>query len=82
MHLKSFPKYLNTLFLCPDYISLKGFRMAEGEDYKCWPSYSHLGCLLSVHSAEEAAAICNSQSQCQSFVVTQRRTWTGELGQM
>nr|XP_009935192.1 PREDICTED: protein kinase domain-containing protein, cytoplasmic-like [Opisthocomus hoazin] len=60
-----------------DYISLKGFRAVEGEDYKCWPSYSHLGCLLSVHSAEEAAAICSSQSQCQSFILTQRRTWTG-----
>uniref|UniRef100_A0A663DRX2 Extracellular tyrosine-protein kinase PKDCC n=1 Tax=Aquila chrysaetos chrysaetos TaxID=223781 RepID=A0A663DRX2_AQUCH len=68
--------------LLKDYISLKGFRTVEGEDYKCWPSYSHLGCLLSVHSAEEAAAICNSQSQCQSFIVTQRRTWTGELGQL
>uniref|UniRef100_A0A8C3SZG5 FAM69 protein-kinase domain-containing protein n=1 Tax=Chelydra serpentina TaxID=8475 RepID=A0A8C3SZG5_CHESE len=48
-------------------------------DYKCWPSYSHLGCLLSVHNAEEAAAICNSQPQCQSFIVTQQRTWTGEM---
>ncbi|KFU97013.1 Protein kinase domain-containing protein, cytoplasmic, partial [Pterocles gutturalis] len=60
-----------------DYISVKGFRAAEGEDYKCWPSYSHLGCLLSVHSAEEAAAICNSQSQCRSFIITQQKTWTG-----
>ncbi|XP_014812909.1 PREDICTED: extracellular tyrosine-protein kinase PKDCC-like [Calidris pugnax] len=63
--------------LLKDYISLKGFRTVEGEDYKCWPSYSHLGCLLSVHGAEEAAAICNSQSQCQSFIITQQRTWTG-----
>ncbi|KFV98818.1 Protein kinase domain-containing protein, cytoplasmic, partial [Eurypyga helias] len=60
-----------------DYISLKGFRTVEREDYKCWPSYSHLGCLLSVHSTEEAAAICNSQFQCQSFIITQRQTWTG-----
>lgn len=56
--------------------------MVEGEDYKCWPSYSHLGCLLSVHSAEEAAAICNSQLQCQSFIITQQKTWTGEFGQI
>ncbi|KAM9380985.1 extracellular tyrosine-protein kinase PKDCC-like [Phaethornis superciliosus] len=63
--------------LLKDYISLKGFRTVEGEDYKCWPSYSHLGCLLSIHGAEEAAAICSSQSQCQSFIVTQQRTWTG-----
>uniref|UniRef100_A0A8C0HEW9 Protein kinase domain-containing protein n=1 Tax=Chelonoidis abingdonii TaxID=106734 RepID=A0A8C0HEW9_CHEAB len=46
-------------------------------DYKCWPCYSHLGCLLSIYNAEEAAAICNSQPQCQSFIVTQQRTWTG-----
>ncbi|XP_014727498.1 PREDICTED: extracellular tyrosine-protein kinase PKDCC-like [Sturnus vulgaris] len=63
--------------LLKDYISLKGFRTVEGEGYKCWPSYSHLGCLLSIHSAEEAAAICNSQLQCQSFIITQHRTWTG-----
>lgn len=78
VHLECFPRHL---FLSPDYISLKGFRTVQGEDYKCWPSYSHLGCLLSIHSAEEAAAICNSQLQCQSFIVTQHRTWTGELGQ-
>ncbi|XP_063015432.1 extracellular tyrosine-protein kinase PKDCC-like [Melospiza melodia melodia] len=63
--------------LLKDYISLKGFRTVEGEGHKCWPSYSHLGCLLSIHSAEEAAAICNSQLHCHSFIVTQHRTWTG-----
>uniref|UniRef100_A0A8C5IKI5 Extracellular tyrosine-protein kinase PKDCC n=1 Tax=Junco hyemalis TaxID=40217 RepID=A0A8C5IKI5_JUNHY len=63
--------------LLKDYVSLKGFRTVEGEGHKCWPSYSHLGCLLSIHSAEEAAAICNSQLHCHSFIVTQHRTWTG-----
>ncbi|XP_063996498.1 extracellular tyrosine-protein kinase PKDCC-like isoform X2 [Pogoniulus pusillus] len=62
--------------LLKDYISVKGFGIMKGGDYKCWPSYSYLGCLLSVHSAEEAAAICNSQSQCQGFIITQQRTWT------
>ncbi|OXB62480.1 hypothetical protein ASZ78_003868 [Callipepla squamata] len=66
--------------LLKDYISLRGFRTEEAEAYKCWPSYSHLGCLLSVHSPEEAAAICSSQPKCQSFIITQQRTWTGELG--
>uniref|UniRef100_A0A8C4XW15 FAM69 protein-kinase domain-containing protein n=1 Tax=Gopherus evgoodei TaxID=1825980 RepID=A0A8C4XW15_9SAUR len=60
-----------------EYITLKGFRTMEMQNYKCWPSYSHLGCLLSIYNAEEAAAICNSQPQCQSFIVTQQRTWTG-----
>ncbi|XP_065605899.1 extracellular tyrosine-protein kinase PKDCC-like [Cyrtonyx montezumae] len=63
--------------LLKDYISLRGFRTEEAEAYKCWPSYSHLGCLLSVHSPEEAAAICSSQPKCQSFIITQQRTWTG-----
>uniref|UniRef100_A0A8C0EGL1 FAM69 protein-kinase domain-containing protein n=1 Tax=Bubo bubo TaxID=30461 RepID=A0A8C0EGL1_BUBBB len=88
--LKAFEKvlhlYKSGLYLQKRPLLLKaealGFRTVEGEDYKCWPSYSHLGCLLSVHGAEEAAAICNSQSQCQSFIVTQRRTWTGELEQI
>uniref|UniRef100_A0A8C9EU59 Extracellular tyrosine-protein kinase PKDCC n=1 Tax=Pavo cristatus TaxID=9049 RepID=A0A8C9EU59_PAVCR len=51
--------------------------LLKAEAYKCWPSYSHLGCLLSVHSPEEAAAICSSQPHCQSFIITQQRTWTG-----
>ncbi|XP_069493930.1 extracellular tyrosine-protein kinase PKDCC-like isoform X2 [Ambystoma mexicanum] len=60
-----------------DYTSLKGFRIKETQDYKCWPSFSHLGCLLSVHNAEEAAAICTSHPQCRSFVIGQATTWTG-----
>uniref|UniRef100_A0A8C8AA12 FAM69 protein-kinase domain-containing protein n=1 Tax=Otus sunia TaxID=257818 RepID=A0A8C8AA12_9STRI len=73
LHLYKSGLYLRSV----QYVTIPFF--FKREDYKCWPSYSHLGCLLSVHGAEEAAAICNSQSQCQSFIVTQRRTWTGEL---
>lgn len=47
-------------------------------DYRCWPSYSQQGCVLSVHSAREAAYICNSHSQCNSFTLTGQTTWTGE----
>ncbi|XP_041121908.1 extracellular tyrosine-protein kinase PKDCC-like [Polyodon spathula] len=60
-----------------DYILLKGFRMKESNDYKCWPSYKQQSCLLSVHNTKEAAGICNSHSQCQGFSVDQQRTWTG-----
>nr|XP_060611606.1 extracellular tyrosine-protein kinase PKDCC-like [Anolis sagrei ordinatus] len=60
-----------------EYIALKGFHTTDTEDYKCWPSNSHLGCMLSVHNAEEAATICNSHPQCQHFTITPQRTWTG-----
>ncbi|XP_042301556.1 extracellular tyrosine-protein kinase PKDCC-like [Sceloporus undulatus] len=60
-----------------EYIALKQFHSADAEDYKCWPSYSHLRCMLSVHNAEEAAAICSSHPQCQHFTITPQRTWTG-----
>ncbi|XP_061468109.1 extracellular tyrosine-protein kinase PKDCC-like [Rhineura floridana] len=60
-----------------EYIALKGFHTTGVEDYKCWPSYSHLGCMLSVHSAEEAATICNAHPQCQHFIITLQTTWTG-----
>uniref|UniRef100_A0A8D0GRY0 Extracellular tyrosine-protein kinase PKDCC n=1 Tax=Sphenodon punctatus TaxID=8508 RepID=A0A8D0GRY0_SPHPU len=69
--------YKSGLYLQKKYISLMGFHTMESQDYKCWPSYSHQGCMLSVHSAEEAAAICNSHPQCQSFIITHQRTWTG-----
>uniref|UniRef100_A0A4W6FEL3 Protein kinase domain containing, cytoplasmic b n=1 Tax=Lates calcarifer TaxID=8187 RepID=A0A4W6FEL3_LATCA len=48
-------------------------------EYRCWPSYSQQGCVLSVHSAREAAYICNSHSQCSSFTLTGQKTWTGRL---
>ncbi|XP_041070132.1 extracellular tyrosine-protein kinase PKDCC-like [Carcharodon carcharias] len=60
-----------------DYKIFEGFRIQDNSDYKCWPSYNHRGCLLSVHNREEAAAICHSQQQCQSFIFTQQTTWLG-----
>lgn len=52
--------------------------VAGSGDYRCWPSYSQQGCVLSVHSAREAAFICSSHAQCSSFTLTGQRTWTGE----
>ncbi|XP_077179765.1 extracellular tyrosine-protein kinase PKDCC-like [Paroedura picta] len=60
-----------------EYVALKGFGSGTAEDYKCWPSYSHSGCVLSVHNAKEAADICSSHSQCQHFIITPQKTWTG-----
>ncbi|XP_067894397.1 extracellular tyrosine-protein kinase PKDCC-like [Heterodontus francisci] len=60
-----------------DYKIFEGFRIQDNSDYKCWPSYNHRSCLLSVHNREEAAAICHSQKQCQSFIFTRQATWPG-----
>ncbi|MEE6474081.1 hypothetical protein FKM82_010268 [Ascaphus truei] len=47
------------------------------QDYRCWPSYHHKGCLLSVFDINEAIEVCESHSQCQAFVWTNQTTWTG-----
>ncbi|NWI57437.1 PKDCC kinase, partial [Calyptomena viridis] len=47
------------------------------ENYRCWPSYHHKGCLLSVFDINEAIDICDSYSQCKAFVLTNQTTWTG-----
>ncbi|NWU23650.1 PKDCC kinase, partial [Dyaphorophyia castanea] len=47
------------------------------ENYRCWPSYHHKGCLLSVFDVNEAIEICDSYSQCKAFVLTNQTTWTG-----
>ncbi|XP_073339856.1 extracellular tyrosine-protein kinase PKDCC [Pagrus major] len=62
-----------------DYTVMRGMGTSGNVEYRCWPSYSQQGCVLSVHSAREAALICNSHSQCSSFTLTGQKTWTGRL---
>ncbi|KAM7375888.1 hypothetical protein PAMP_005650 [Pampus punctatissimus] len=62
-----------------DYTVMRGMGTSGNVEYRCWPSYSQQGCVLSVHSAREAAHICNSHSQCSSFSLSGRKTWTGHL---
>ncbi|XP_008284565.1 protein kinase domain-containing protein, cytoplasmic [Stegastes partitus] len=62
-----------------DYTVMRGMGTSGNVEYRCWPSYSQQGCVLSVHSAKEAAHICNSHSQCNSFTLTGQKTWTGRL---
>ncbi|XP_042356682.1 extracellular tyrosine-protein kinase PKDCC [Plectropomus leopardus] len=62
-----------------DYTVMRGMGTSGNAEYRCWPSYSQQGCVLSVHSAKEAAHICNSHSQCNSFTLTGQKTWTGRL---
>lgn len=66
------------LLLWLDYTLMRGMGTSGNVDYRCWPSYSQQGCVLSVHSAKEAAYICNSHSQCNSFTLTGQTTWTGQ----
>lgn len=66
--------------LCPqptEYQRLPGSTIPQ-EDYRCWPSYHHGSCLLSVFNVAEAVDVCESHAQCQAFVVTNQTTWTGE----
>ncbi|XP_053167198.1 extracellular tyrosine-protein kinase PKDCC [Hemicordylus capensis] len=47
------------------------------DSYRCWPSYHHKECLLSVFDVSEAIEVCESYSQCKAFVLTNQTTWTG-----
>ncbi|KAM4625216.1 extracellular tyrosine-protein kinase PKDCC [Polymixia lowei] len=62
-----------------EYTVMRGMGTSGNVEYRCWPSYSHQGCVLSVHSVQEAAFICNSHSQCTSFSLSGQKTWTGRL---
>ncbi|KAK1793499.1 hypothetical protein P4O66_011879 [Electrophorus voltai] len=74
MYLRNMP-----ISIIKDYAVLKGIGTAGNMEYKCWLSYSHQGCVLSVYNATEAALICNSHPQCTSFSVSGQKTWTGRL---
>ncbi|KAM6912688.1 extracellular tyrosine-protein kinase PKDCC [Xenentodon cancila] len=74
LHLDNLPA-----LIIRDYSVMRGMGTSENVEYHCWPSYSQQGCVLSVHSAREAAYICNTHSQCTSFTLTGKKTWTGRL---
>ncbi|XP_076834936.1 extracellular tyrosine-protein kinase PKDCC [Brachyhypopomus gauderio] len=62
-----------------DYAVLKGMGTVGNLEYRCWPSYSQQGCVLSVYNATEAALICNSHPQCTGFSLSGQKAWTGRL---
>uniref|UniRef100_A0A8C2EH96 Extracellular tyrosine-protein kinase PKDCC n=1 Tax=Cyprinus carpio TaxID=7962 RepID=A0A8C2EH96_CYPCA len=74
LHLENLPPSITR-----DYAVLKGMRSVANMEYRCWPSYKQQGCVLSVHSAREAALICSSHPQCTSFSLSSEKTWTGRL---
>ncbi|XP_058605580.1 extracellular tyrosine-protein kinase PKDCC isoform X2 [Onychostoma macrolepis] len=74
LHLENLPPSITR-----DYAVLKGMRSVANMEYRCWPSYNHQGCVLSVHTAREAALICSSHPQCTSFSLSSEKTWTGRL---
>ncbi|XP_052010026.1 extracellular tyrosine-protein kinase PKDCC-like [Xyrauchen texanus] len=81
LHLYQSGQHLQNLppFITRDYAVLKGMRSVGNMEYRCWPSYNQQGCVLSVHSAKEAALICSSHPQCTSFSLSKEKTWTGRL---
>ncbi|XP_059162283.1 extracellular tyrosine-protein kinase PKDCC-like isoform X2 [Physella acuta] len=46
-------------------------------DYRCRLSMSSVSCTLSVFDLLEAQHICDRDSECQGFIWTQQKTWTG-----
>ncbi|XP_074640104.1 extracellular tyrosine-protein kinase PKDCC-like [Tubulanus polymorphus] len=46
-------------------------------DYRCRFSLSGNGCTVSVFDQREAEDICNLDNNCQGFVVSSKKTWTG-----
>ncbi|XP_034015425.1 extracellular tyrosine-protein kinase PKDCC [Thalassophryne amazonica] len=62
-----------------DYTVMQGMRTSGNVEYRCWPSYSQQGCVLSVYGIQEAAYICNSHSQCTSFSLSGQTTWSGRV---
>uniref|UniRef100_A0A3B4FY33 Protein kinase domain containing, cytoplasmic b n=1 Tax=Pundamilia nyererei TaxID=303518 RepID=A0A3B4FY33_9CICH len=49
-----------------DHTVMRGMGTSGNVEYRCWPSCSQQGCVLSVHS-------------CNSFTLTGQKTWTGRL---
>ncbi|XP_041107376.1 extracellular tyrosine-protein kinase PKDCC isoform X2 [Polyodon spathula] len=78
LHLYSNGLYLQNTTQAPraEYKRVLGASIT-GDNYHCWPSYNHEGCLLSVFSIQEAIDVCESHAQCRAFVLTNQTTWTG-----
>uniref|UniRef100_A0A8D0GB06 Extracellular tyrosine-protein kinase PKDCC n=1 Tax=Sphenodon punctatus TaxID=8508 RepID=A0A8D0GB06_SPHPU len=77
LHLYKSGLYLLNTTRTPKYREVLEAAILE-ENYRCWPSYHHKGCLLSVFDVSEAIEVCESHSQCQAFVLINQTTWTGE----
>ncbi|MGH0118906.1 UNVERIFIED_CONTAM: hypothetical protein FKN15_055460 [Acipenser sinensis] len=77
LHLYSNGMYLQNMTQAPraEYKRVVGASIAS-DNYRCWPSYNHEGCLLSVFSIQEAMDVCESHAQCHAFVLTNQTTWT------
>ncbi|NP_001091231.2 protein kinase domain containing, cytoplasmic homolog, gene 1 [Xenopus laevis] len=77
---KSGMNHQRRLLYLKDYMLIEGYRLNEtNDDFRCWPSYNHRGCALSVHNSEEAAEFCSKNPNCHHFVIGHQRTWTGRL---
>ncbi|RXN01731.1 Extracellular tyrosine-protein kinase PKDCC [Acipenser ruthenus] len=80
LHLYSNGLYLLNTTQAPraEYKRVVGASIAD-DNYRCWPSYNHEGCLLSVFSIQEAIDVCESHTQCHAFVLTNQTTWTAPV---
>lgn len=46
-------------------------------DYRCRYSIATSGCTVSAFDEKEAEELCDFDSQCQAFVISSQKTWTG-----
>ena len=56
---------------------LEGHDLPGQYDYRCRLSLSGSGCTISVFDQREAEEICSADLECQGFVMTNDKTWTG-----
>lgn len=48
-------------------------------DYRCQLSLAEVGCSFSVFDEQEAEVACDTDLDCKAFVLTDVKTWTGNI---
>ncbi|XP_045185783.2 extracellular tyrosine-protein kinase PKDCC-like isoform X2 [Mercenaria mercenaria] len=69
--------YLNRTNSNSSYKKMEQSDLPGQYDYRCRLSVSMATCTVSVFDLLEAEEVCNNDEECQGFVVTQQKTWTG-----
>lgn len=63
---------VNQGYKCLEHSDLPGMY-----DYRCQLTLSGSGCTMSVFDDQEAMEICDGDRDCQAFVITPQKSWTG-----
>lgn len=60
-----------------EYKKIDDCDLPEQFDYRCRYSIATSGCTVSAFDEKEAEDLCEFDSQCQAFVISRKKTWTG-----